>query len=68
MEEHATAVAERWARKRAAAIADGMKPETFDAHMLHFMRWAGWSEQTAQAICKRAQKLSGKEVTQCEQS
>ena len=68
MDEHAAAVAARWAKKRAAAIAEGMKPEVFDKHMLHFMRWGGWSEQNAQAICKRAQKLSEKEVNACEQS
>lgn len=63
MEEHAAAVAARWGKKRAAAITDGMKPATFDAHMLGFMRWGGWSEEAAQAICSRAQKLSEKEVT-----
>ncbi len=68
MEEHARAVADRWAKKRAAAIADGMKPAVFDAHMLDFMRLGGWDEQTAQAICKRAQKLSEKEVDKCEHS
>lgn len=62
MNEHAKSVADRWAKKRAAAIADGMKPEAFDAHMLSFMRWGGWDEQTAQAICKRARQLSEKEV------
>ena len=68
MEEHAKSVADRWAKKRAAAIADGMKPETFDNHMLAFMRWGGWSEENAQAICKRAQQLSEKEVNECEHS
>lgn len=68
MEDHAKTVAERWARKRAAAIADGMKPETFDAQMLYFMRWGGWSEENAQAICKRAKQLHEKGVTECEQS
>ena len=68
MEEHAKAVADRWANKRAAAIADGTKPDAFDKHMLDFMRWGGWSEQDAQAICKRAQKLSEKGVNECEQS
>lgn len=58
MEEHAKAVAERWAEKRTVALAGGMKPEDFDAHMLQFMRWGGWSEENAQAICKRAKQLS----------
>lgn len=61
MNEHAVAVAERWAKKRAAAIADGMKPEVFDAHMLGFMRWGGWDEKTAQAICKRVLQLCEKD-------
>lgn len=68
MEEHAKAVADRWAKKRAEAIADGMLPAAFDAGMLNFMRWGGWSEENAQAICKRAQKLSEKGVNECEQS
>ena len=68
MEEHAAAVAARWGKKRAAAIADGMKAEAFDRHMLAFMRWGGWSEENAQAICKRAQKLSEKGVNECEHS
>ena len=57
MDEHATSVADRWAKKRAEAIADGMQPDVFDAYMLRFMRWGGWSEETAQAICKRAKYL-----------
>lgn len=67
MEEHAATVAARWGKKRAAAIADGMKPDAFDAHMLAFMRWGGWDEQTAQAICRRAQRISEKEycATDC---
>lgn len=66
MEDHAKAVADRWADKRIVALAGGMKPEVFDAHMLHFLRWGGWSEKDAQAICNRAQKLSEKGVTECE--
>lgn len=61
MDDHAKAVADRWAKKRAEAIAEGMTPAVFDKHMLGFMRWAGWSEETAQAICKRAQSKSDKE-------
>lgn len=57
MDEHAKSVADRWAKKRAEAIADGMLPEKFDAYMLNFMRWGGWSEENAQAICKRAKYL-----------
>lgn len=68
MDEHAKAVADRWAKKRAAAIADGMKPAVFDKHMLEFMRWGGWSEENAQAICKRVKQLGEREVTQCEHS
>ncbi len=68
MEDHAKAVADRWAKKRAVAIADGMKPAIFDQHMLHFMRWAGWSEENAQAICKRVQRLCGEGVSECEHS
>ena len=58
MDDHAKAVADRWAEKRIAALSGGMKPEEFDAHMLHFLKWGGWSEEDAQAICKRAQRLS----------
>lgn len=61
MEDHAKAVADRWAKKRAEAIAGGMKPETFDKHMMSFLLWGGWSEENAQAICKRAQSKSEKE-------
>lgn len=68
MDEHAKVVADRWAKKRADAIADGMAPAVFDKYMLGFMRWAGWSEETAQAICKRAQKLCEKGVDECEHS
>lgn len=68
MEEHARSVAERWAKKRSEAIADGMQPDVFDAHMLNFMHWGGWSEENAQAICKRAKQLHEKGVTECEQS
>lgn len=68
MEDHAKAVADRWAKKRAVAIADGMSPDAFDKHMLRFMRWAGWCEADAQAICKRAQRLCGEEVNTCEHS
>ena len=64
MEDHAKAVADRWAKKRADAIAEGMKPAVFDRYMLGFMRDGGWSEETAQAICKRAQKLSEKGVNE----
>ena len=64
MEEHAQTVAERWAKKRAAAIADGMKAEVFDKHMLAFMRWGGWSEKKAQEICDRARRLHEKGVTE----
>jgi len=64
MDDHAKAVADRWAKKREAAISDGMSPAVFDRYMLGFMRDGGWSEETAQAICKRAQKLSEKEVTE----
>lgn len=63
MDDHAKAVAARWAKKRAEAIAEGMKPAEFDNHMAAFMRWAGWSEANAQAICKRAIQLYEKEVT-----
>lgn len=68
MDEHAKAVADRWALKRAFAIAGGMKPAGFDKHMLEFLRWGGWSDENAQAICKRAQRLSETEVKQCEHS
>ena len=68
MEEHAAAVAERWGKKRAAAIANGMAAAVFDRYMLGFMRDGGWSEETAQAICKKSQKLSEKEVNTCEHS
>lgn len=63
MNEHAQSVADRWSKKRAAAIASGMKPEAFDKHMLAFMRWGGWGEDDAQAICKRVQQLSEKGVS-----
>lgn len=68
MDDHVKAVADRWAKKRVVAITGGMKPAAFDNHMLAFMRWGGWDEQTAQAICKRAQRLSGEEVSECEHS
>lgn len=58
MEDHAKAVADRWAKKRAEAIADGMAPAVFDRYMLGFMRDGGWSEETAQAICERARRKS----------
>lgn len=57
MDEHAKAVAGRWANYRAEEIADGMKAEDFDAYMLRVMRGNGWSEEDAQAICKRAKRL-----------
>lgn len=62
MDDHAKAVAGRWAKKRTAAIADGMAPAVFDRYMLGFMRSGGWSEETAQVICERAKRLSEKEV------
>lgn len=68
MDEHAKAIAERWAEKRVVAIVGGMKPEAFDKHMLAFMRWGGWSEEKAQAICRRAKQLSERSVDQCEHS
>ena len=68
MDEHAKAVADRWADKRIVALTGGMKPEAFDKHMLEFMRWGGWSEADAQAICTRAQKLSERGLAECEQS
>lgn len=68
MDDHAKTVAARWALKRAAAIADGMKPAAFDDHMLRFMRWGGWSEANAQAIVARARKLSERGEADCEQS
>lgn len=68
MDEHAQAVAARWAKKRAETIAHGMTAAEFDNHMLAFMRWAGWNEENAQAICKRAKQLHEKEVSKCEQS
>ncbi len=67
MNEHAQAVAARWSKKRADALAHGMKAESFDQHMLAFMRWGGWCEEDAQAICKRVQQLCEKGVNQCEQ-
>lgn len=64
MDDHAKAVADRWAKKRAEAISDGMAPADFDSHMLAFFFWGGWSIDDAHAICKRAQKLSEKGVEQ----
>lgn len=69
MDEHAKAVAGRWANYRAEAIAEGEKPEDFDAYMLRVMRGYGWSEENAQAICKRAKRLCNeKGVDACENS
>lgn len=62
MDDHAKAVADRWAKTRSTVIAGGMKPEEFDKRMLEVMLAGGWSEEDAQAICKRAQRLSEKEV------
>ena len=62
MDDHAKVVADRWANKRAEAIAEGMLPADFDKHMMAFMLWGGWSEENAKAICDRAKKLSEKEV------
>lgn len=58
MEDHAKAVADRWAKKRAEAIAEGMYPADFDKNMLAFLLRGGWSEENAKAICNRAIKKS----------
>lgn len=68
MNEHAMMVAERWARKRAEAIADGAKPADFDNNLLALLFWGGWNINDAHAILKRVQRLSEKEVSTCEQS
>jgi hypothetical protein len=68
MDDHAKTVAARWADKRSAAIAEGMKPAAFDDHMLRFLRWGGWNEADAQAIVTRARKLSERREAECEQS
>lgn len=64
MDEHAQAVAARWAKKRAAALADGMSAKVFDNHFLNFLRWGGWSEEKAQAIVDRARRLHEKGVAE----
>lgn len=64
MEDHAKAVADRWAKIRAEEIAAGTHPAKFDNYMMRFMLEGGWSEEDAQAICKRAQKLSEKGVNE----
>ena len=66
MEDHAKAVADRWAVKRQQAIDEGIPAELFDAEMLDFMIWAGWDEKTAKAIVRRAQRKCGRGVDECE--
>ena len=66
MDDHAKVVAARWEKKRAAAIEAGMRPAVFDRYMLGFMRDGGWSEETAQAICKRAKYLHERNMEQNE--
>lgn len=62
MDDHAKVVADRWAKKRAEAIAGGQAPEEFDHEMLAFLFYGGWSIDDAHAICKRAQRKSEMEV------
>lgn len=64
MDDHAKAVAIRWAKKRAEAIANGMPPADFDNHLLALLFWGGWNIDDAHAICNRAKKLSEKEVSE----
>ena len=58
MDDHAKAVADRWAKKRAEAIAAGKSKEEFDQDMLAFLFYGGWSIDNAHAILKRAQRKS----------
>ena len=61
MNEHAIAVAERWAKKREAAIADGAKIADFDRELLALLIWGGWTADDANAILFRVQRLNAKE-------
>lgn len=64
MDDHAKAVADRWAKKRAAVIADGKNIADFDRDLLALLYWGGWSEEDAQAIVNRVKRLSEKGVNE----
>ena len=58
MDDHAKAVASRWAAKLPAAVADGMSEADFFRHFERFLLWGGWSAATAEKIIARAKQIN----------